>query len=133
MALNEQNRNNLVTLYWDKAIQTQEEAEVAIANEKWSMSANRIYYMLFHAVTALFVKNGLKVGTHRGAKVMLGEYFVLPGKISPDQGRLFAQLETMRDKADYDIIYSATQTEVMTLYPQATAFLATIKELLGEN
>lgn len=133
MGLNDQNRKDLVELYWSKSMQTMEEAEVAVAAQKWSMAANRIYYALFHAVTALFVNDGYKVGTHRGAKASFGEHYIITGKLEPQYGRLFAQLETMRDKADYDIIYNATQEEVLSFLPKVKDFLEKIHCLLTES
>lgn len=60
MALDTEYKKELVNLYWSKALQTKEEAVIAINNKKWSMAANRIYYFLFHAITALLVKDGHK-------------------------------------------------------------------------
>lgn len=133
MALNEQNRKDLIALYWQKSIQTLLEAEVAIDAQKWSMAANRIYYASFHAVTALFIKDGYAVSTHRGVKQALGQRYILTNKLSADDGRLFAQLETMRDKADYDIIYVATESEIMSFLPRVRTFLADIKRLIDQE
>lgn len=132
MGLNDQNRKDLIDLYWNKSILTMEEAEAAIAAAKWNMAANRIYYALFHAVSALLVKGMHPVVTHRGAKAALGQHFVLTGKVSTDDGRFFAQMETLRDKADYDIVFSATESDIKTYMPQARGFLERIRVLLEE-
>ncbi len=95
------------------------------------MAANRMYYAAFHAVTALFVSDGLPVGTHRGAKSTLGQYYVLPGKITPEYSRLFAQLETLRDKADYNVLFLACEEDVMPFYTGVKEFIATIKTLVA--
>lgn len=132
MGLNDENRKDLIDLYWNKSMQTLEEAETAIAAKKWNMAANRIYYALFHAVSALLIKGQHPVGTHRGAKAALGQYFVLTGKISTDNGRFFAQMETLRDKADYDIVFSATEDDITNYMPKAIGFLQRVKALLDE-
>lgn len=133
MGLNEQNRKDLIDLYWNKSVQTMEEAEAAVAATKWNMAANRIYYAMFHAVSALLVKGQYPVATHRGAKAALGQHFVLTGKISTDDGRFFAQMETLRDRADYDIVFSATESEIASYMPQAQGFLQRIRVLLDEK
>lgn len=131
MGLDDLTRADLVATYWRKSQQTMEEAEVAIAAGKWNMAANRLYYSLFHAVAALLVNDQLPVGTHRGTKAALGQHYVLTGKITPDEGRFFAQMSSLRDKADYDIIFTASQEDIQKYYPQAMAFLERISSLLG--
>lgn len=133
MGLEDQNRLDLINLYWDKSQQTMEEAEIAISATKWNMAANRIYYSLFHAVTALLVKDKHPVGTHRGAKAALGQYYVLTGKLTAEDGRFFAQMETLRDKADYDIIFSASEDDINRFYPLAKEFLSKVKILLDNH
>lgn len=132
MGLNEQTRKDLVDLYWNKSLQTLEEAEVAIAASKWNMAANRLYYSLFHAVTALLVNDQHPVGTHRGAKAALGMYYVVPGEITPEDGRFFAQMETLRDKADYDIVFSASEEDIRKYLPLTRAFLDRVNSLLKQ-
>lgn len=132
MGLNDESRKDLVSLYWSKSLLTLEEAEVAAAASKWNMAANRIYYALFHAVSALFIKDKHPVGTHKGAKATLGMYYVVTGKISVDEGRFFAQMETLRDKADYDIVFSASENDILRYLPSAKVFLQKIRSLLDE-
>lgn len=131
MGLDEQTRGELVATYWHKSMQTIEEAEVAIAASKWNMAANRIYYALFHGVAALLISDQHPVGTHRGTKATLGQFYVLTGKITQDEGRFFAQMSSLRDKADYDVIFTATEEEIRKYYPQAISFLQRIAFLLG--
>lgn len=130
MGLDEQTRKDLVATYWNKSKQTMEEADVAIAASKWNMAANRIYYALFHAVAALLLNDKHHIGTHRAAKSALGQHYVLTGKISAEEGRFFAQMSSLRDKADYDVIFSATEEDMHKYYPQALVFLKRIESLL---
>ena len=130
MSLKEEDRITLVGLYWTKVEQTIEEVRVAMAGESWSMAANRIYYACFHAITALLVKDGHPVGTHLGAKINFGKYYVQQGLASPEQGRLFSQLASLREKSDYDIYFKATKEDVQKYYPEAMALIEHIKTLL---
>lgn len=130
MSLDEQSRNTLVALYWNKSVNTFDELDNAIQIEKWNMAANRMYYSLFHAVTALLVKDGHKVSSHRGIKGALGLHYVTTGLIDVEEARIFAQLATLREKADYDVIFTASQDEVLKLLPHAKRLLEKIKSLL---
>ncbi len=99
--------------------------------KKWSMAANRLYYAAFHAVTALFVADGHPVGSHKGAKSVLGQYYVLTGKISTEHSKLFAQLETLREKADYNIMFEAEEKDIIPKVSKAKEFIATIENLIN--
>lgn len=130
MALDEQNRKDLIALYWHRALQTKQDAEKAIEMKMWSVAANRIYYSMFHAVTALFVKDGRKIGSHRGCNAALGKYYVLEGKLSVSDGRFFSQMETLRDKADYDVSFTANEEDILTYRPQLDDFFSKIDILI---
>ena len=77
------------------------------------MAANRLYYSLFHAATALFVNDGVEVGSHKGVKAKLGQYYIVTGKMSVDHSKFLAQMETLRDKADYNIMFVASEEDVL--------------------
>lgn len=55
--------------------QAQANAEIGL----WDVVANRLYYSLFHAVSALLIKDKHKVGTHKGAVLMFGQHYVKTG------------------------------------------------------
>lgn len=133
MSLNEEQRKDLVELYWEKAMQTREEMQIAVANTLWSMAANRMYYTCFHAVSALLVLDGHPVGTHLGTKITFGKYYVKTGLAAAAEGRLYSQLESLREKSDYDILFNVSSDDVTPLLPQVDSFLATIRNLLNRN
>ncbi|MBQ9641422.1 MAG: HEPN domain-containing protein [Bacteroidaceae bacterium] len=132
MSLHSEDRQALVKLYWSKVEQTLREVDIAIAGKAWSMAANRIYYACFHAVTALLVHDGHEVGTHLGAKVNFGKYYVKVGLATPEQGRLFSQLASLREKADYDCLFTAQEDNIMLYYPEAKALIEHIHRMLNE-
>ena len=67
MSLKEEDRKVLVTLELERVTKTMIEMEVQRQNGLWGMVANRLYYALFHAVSALLIFDHHEVGTHRGA------------------------------------------------------------------
>lgn len=130
MTLNDEDRAALVLLYKEKALDTWAEVNASIEKEKWSMAANRLYYALFHAISALFVADGLQVGTHLGAKIRFGQHYVKTGKVSPQQGRLYSQLESLRERADYDCFFKATKENVDEYYNDAQILFSRVFELI---
>lgn len=132
MGLSDENRKNLIDLYWEKSVNCFSDMEFCAQSGKWGMAANRIYYSVFYALSALFIKDGLSIKSHRGAKALLGQYYILTNKIDQKYSRLFAQLETLRDKADYDVSFTATQDEVDDFRNDTVDFLKVIKNMLGK-
>jgi len=132
MKLSQENRFALIAMYSEKADETMEDVQVAISAQKWSMAANRLYYALFHALTALFIKDGHPVATHLGAKMTLGMHYVKTGIITQEQGRLFSRLETLREKADYDCFFKADKDDIEMYLPQAINLHKRIKELIAQ-
>lgn len=127
MSLNESERNTLVALYIDKAERIMHEAEIAMDAESWGMASNRLYYALFHAVTALFVFDEIAVGTHRGVKAKFGQYYVMTKKFTSDDAKTIAHLETLRDKADYNIMFIAEAKDVLPHVENVKTLIKTIE------
>lgn len=131
MGLSDINRTDLVQLYQEKSDLTFKEAESAIESKSWPMAANRLYYSMFHIVCALFVKDECPIKSHRGAKAVLSRNYVLTGKLDSIYSTVFAQLETLRDKADYDVTFTATEKEILTFQPLVSSFIQKIKDLIN--
>lgn len=71
MSLNENERNIIVTRELEKTQRTFSDAVFCASEGKWEAAANRIYYALFHAMSALLVSDGHQVKSHRGSFLCL--------------------------------------------------------------
>lgn len=79
-----------------------------------------------------FIRNGIPINSHRGIKVIFSKEFVLTGKISHETSKILSQLETLRDKADYNVLFEATKEDIMDYRPKADAFIAAVKKMLED-
>lgn len=131
MSLSKEERQTVVELEYEKALRFFNEAEKIATLELWDAVANRIYYSLFHAVLALLIKDGHSVGTHKGASILFGKHYVITGMIPMEYGRLYSQLQAMREKGDYNCNYNVTEEEIKPLLPLAHQLLESIHQLLG--
>ena len=59
-----------------------EEVPVQQQARLWNMLANRLYYAVFHAVSALLIKNSLYANSHKGLHMLFSEKFVRTGIFS---------------------------------------------------
>ena len=132
MGLNETDRETLVKLYWERCNYALNATDSAISEGNWYCAANRIYYAVFYAACTLFIKNGIPINSHRGIKVIFSKEFVLTGKISHETSKILSQLETLRDKADYNVLFEATKEDIMDYRPKADAFIAAVKKMLED-
>ena len=96
------------------------------------MVANRLYYAMFHAVSALLIHDKHKVGTHKGAVMMFGQHYVRTGVFSANEGRLYSQLQTMREKADYNSAWQTSEDIMAPLIGPATMFIDKIKDQIQD-
>ena len=130
MSLSNEERTTLVALELKKARETYEDINILIGANRLNGAANRMYYAVFHAVTALLIKNGLHAESHQGVSVLFSKHFIKEGLIDAEYGRLFARLENMREKSDYTCLFETTEEEVLPMIPKAKELVSIIEGLL---
>jgi len=130
MSLKEQERNILVDLYLTKSDEALNDARLTSDQGRWNAAANRLYYALFHAITALFVSDGIPVHSHNGMKIKFGQEYVLTGLTTDEEGKLLSKMETMRERADYDATFTASETLIKERFDQVDQMIRHIKELI---
>lgn len=99
-------RRVAIELLIEKSDRNLQQAIVSAGLGYWDLVANRLYYSIFHVVTALLLKDGIKTKSHKGTSSQFGKYYVLSGKFGRDDGILYSRLQSMREKADYQNVFS---------------------------
>ena len=99
----------------------------------WSTLANRLYYSLFHGVSALLISEGYEVGTHKGAAIRFQQYFVKARLFAVEDGRFYSQMQTMRENADYNCSYDVTEEDVLSRIEPARQLLSKIRKFITER
>ena len=130
MSLTEEDKRVLVQLHLEKAHTCLADAEQLMALDSISAASNRFYYAVFHAIHALFVANGLQSKSHHGTNAQFHQHFIKTGIIDPKFGHFIAVMESMREKADYDVIYDVTREELEALKPLAYELVQLIENIL---
>lgn len=118
MSLNEEERKIIVCLEIEKAENIVSQINELEKLSYWDNIANRLYYALFHAVSALLIFDKHNVSTHKGSIVLFGQFYIKTGVFNINDGRLFSQLQTIREKSDYNCAYQTSEDEIKPLiYP----------------
>jgi len=126
MSLNPEERRAIVELEYEKATSIINQLNVLIREEMWDFVANRLYYALFHAVSALLVNEGYIADSHKGKVILFGQYFVKTGKFSIDEGKLYSRLQTMRELADYNCAFQTSKEEILPFVEPSRLFVEKI-------
>lgn len=132
MSLTAEERAIMVNMEFEKAVRFSDQARKNAEIKEWDVVANRLYYAMFHAVSALLIHDKHKVGTHKGAVMMFGQHYVRTGVFSANEGRLYSQLQTMREKADYNSAWQTSEDIMAPLIEPATIFIDKIKDQIQD-
>ncbi len=94
-------KSELIEYRINKARETLEDAEILFNNKRLSSSVNRIYYALFHLITALLLTEGFSSSKHSGVKSLFNSHFIKTKKVDKEIGRFFSNIFDFRQKGDY--------------------------------
>lgn len=133
MSLNDEERKTVVELELEKADQTFEEIEILANAGRWSGAANRLYYAVFHAVNALLISDGHQTNTHKGSHAVFALHYIKTGLFPSEFGRLYNNLQTMRENSDYNCVYNVTEQEIRDGIIPARQLIEKIKRYIAEN
>ena len=131
MSLDKEKRDTVVSLEIAKAFSTQEEVDLLVEKGYWNAAANRLYYSVFHAVSALLIHDGIRIKSHNGAGVMLNQHYIQTNKISPELGKLYRRLELMREESDYNCFYNTSPEELKKELEPARELIDTIAKMVS--
>lgn len=131
MSLSEEDRRTIVQMEIQKAEQTFAEKDILQSGGLWNTLANRLYYSLFHAVSALLINDHHEVGTHKGAVIRFHQYYVQTGLFTKEEGYFYSQLQTLREKGDYNCYFNVTKEDVLPRIEPVNQLINKIKEYIS--
>lgn len=133
MSLKQEERDVIVALELEKSAKTLAQVDVMTQSGIWEMAANRLYYALFHAVSALLINDHHEVGTHHGAVGKFSLFYVKTGIFTPEEGRLYSQLQQLREEGDYNCTIDVVQEDVEQKIQPTTLLIEKIREKIREQ
>ena len=131
MKLSDEDRQAVVGLELEKADRFLKQAEMARSWQQWDLAANRYYYACFHAVQALFIHNGLASKRHSGMISQFGLHFIKPVIIDDRLGSFLTRMEQLREKGDYNCIFSVSEEEMNSIIEPAHELVQEITSLIN--
>lgn len=123
MSLDEHTRQDIILYRIEKAYSAYNDAEFVAQSGHVHMAANRLYYALYHAASALLLADGIPTHTHKGIMVQLSFNYVKNEKLAKEEGKLFSKMFSLRQEADYEDFIHITEEQISELIPQVKALL----------
>ena len=130
MTLSKEEKRALVTYRMQKAYNTLTEAEDNAKSGHWTLAANRLYYALYYAASALLLSQGFIAHTHAGVIRIIGLEFVVKGILTKEDGRLFSRLFEMRQGGDYDDFLEWTEEDVAPYFEKVVVLIRKLEGLI---
>ena len=133
MNLSTEERTILVNMELEKAQKTFNDMEFCVKEARWETAANRLYYALFHAVSALLINDGHNVKSHNGILALFGQHYVRTGIFDRKDGTLLSDLVIMRDNADYNCFFEADQEKINPLIEPTRTLIEKISQYISQK
>ena len=129
MSLKEENRRDIVLYRIERAFTALEQAKLNVEINCLEVTANRLYYAAYYAVSALLIAHQIPAHTHEGNIQQFGLHFIKDGLVSRDLGKLYSQLFEIRLKGDYSDRFGLTEEDVVPKIQPTESFIKTISNL----
>lgn len=130
MTLTPDQRNTVVNLEYEKALQILSQIDVLKELKFWDTIANRLYYAVFHAVSALLIHDGHQVKSHKGVVQVFGLNYIVTRVFSLEEGKLYSRLQTLREEGDYNC-YIQADADIELMIEPARRFVDHIGKYIG--
>ena len=133
MELKDDEKKAIAEYRVQKAYSVMTEATDNAKLKHWSLTANRLYYAVFHIATALLSVRGLSAKTHTGVIGLIGKELVTKNLLTTDEAKLISRLQNMRQSGDYDDLFDWTESDVQPLIEPTRKLLDKMCNILKSN
>lgn len=126
MSLTDEERRAIVMYRIEKAQAALSDIHAILPMGMWSIIANRMYYALYYAASALLILDGHRIGTHKGVISLFNLNYVKEGPLPREDGALFAKVFAFRQGSDYDDFIDATEEDIKLYLPRVEILVGKI-------
>lgn len=109
------------------------DAQILFDAKRYDGAANRSYYAIFDAATAVLALEGVAFSKHQGVISYFQRNYVKTGIFGVQESKSLQNAFTVRQKADYTDFYVISKDEVERQIMNAQAFLNTVEAYIKEQ
>ena len=118
---------------FNRAKEELQTAELFLRNADFRSSINRSYYSIFHAIRAVNALDGFDSNKHSGVISHFNQEYVKTGLFEKEISKIIRNASELREQADYEDFYEASQEEAVDVFEQATRFISVVEVYLREK
>ncbi|MBU4272281.1 MAG: HEPN domain-containing protein [Planctomycetes bacterium] len=130
MSLSDVQRRHIVEVRLANAEQMLVDASNMLDGGSLRSAANRCYYAVFYAASALAMRDNRTFHKHSGVISYFDAAYVKTGRLSKELGGIIRRAFDQRCETDYDDLVELRRDEVSETLQQARRFVAEVKSLL---
>lgn len=117
---------------FEKATEQIRVAETLLENGMFSVSINRSYYAIFHAIRAVNALDDFDSSKHSGVIAHFNQYHVKTGEFDRESSRIIRNAADLREQADYEDFYIADENEATEILQKAKYFISEVEAYLKQ-
>lgn len=129
MSLDNESRAAMIAYRHEKADIALEDAAFLTDAGRYNLAANRLYYALYYAASALLLSKGISTKRHSGLITQIHLNFVKTGILSADEGALFKVMFDLRHEGDYEDFIDVERTDIDEYAPHVQELVDKLKKL----
>ena len=118
---------------FNRAKEELQTAELLLRNADFRSSINSSYYSIFHAIRAVNALDGFDSSKHSGVISHFNQEYVKTGLFEKEVSKIIRNASELREQADYEDFYEASQEEAVDVFEQATRFISVVEVYLREK
>lgn len=118
---------------FNRAKEELQTAELLLRNADFRSSINRSYYSIFHAIRAVNALDGFDSSKHSGVISHFNQEYVKTGLFEKEVSKIIRNASELREQADYEDFYEASQEEAVDIFEQAARFISVVEVYLREK
>jgi uncharacterized protein (UPF0332 family) len=128
----DENTRIIIGIRLEKARQELEAVRQLIDSAMYRIAISRAYYAVFGITTAVLLTKDIDRSKHSGVQAAFGHYFIKPGIIEPEYGKIYSLLRRAREESDYSDYGQFTTDRSVKILADAEGFVARMERYLRE-
>lgn len=130
MSLDNEQRQAMIAYRQEKADIAIDDALFVTDAGRYNIAANRLYYALYYAASALLLSKGITSKSHSGLITQMHLNYVKTGILTVEEGSLFKVLFDLRHEGDYEDFIDLERADIEEYIPRVKELVEKLKNLV---
>ncbi len=105
-------------------------AHLLMEHGKYRVAVNRVYYALFHLVSAALSTLGVERRKHAGVEAAFNQHLVKTGQVEPEYADIYRRARRWREEADYSVSARFSEESARDILTDGERFVVRLEEYL---